>query len=136
MQAAKAHGVSCNQISHGKKTYDDDELPDVGVRDDLLENIFVGLKQTNCLVKELIAVRDWFTATPTSKLNIDMRCMCNVFEVAIVFVDDSCPLQLRYSAGENGYQTIDSLHELFKPLMYPLLFPFGEDGWGARLLHL
>ncbi|KAL3027744.1 hypothetical protein AAZX31_03G073200 [Glycine max] len=64
--------------------------------------------------------------------------MPNVSEIAALIVGDFQPSSKRDIIVEtqNGeLQRIHELHPSYLPLHYPLLFPYGEDGYKADILH-
>ncbi|KAH1147779.1 hypothetical protein GYH30_042763 [Glycine max] len=64
--------------------------------------------------------------------------MPNVPKIAVLIVGDFHPGSKRDIIVEtqNGeLQRIHELHPSYLPLQYPLLFPYGEDGYRADILH-
>jgi hypothetical protein len=59
----------------------------------------------------------------------------NRFEVGVLISHDN-PGQLHYTFKLNGANfKIPQTSPYVEPVVYPLLFPFGEDGWHQGLAH-
>ncbi|XP_022014702.1 uncharacterized protein LOC110914199 [Helianthus annuus] len=61
----------------------------------------------------------------------------NVSEVAVLitndFGDNTEPRDIIVSTKHGALQRISELHQLYMPLQYPLLFPYGETGFHERI---
>ncbi|XP_021761438.1 uncharacterized protein LOC110726294 [Chenopodium quinoa] len=58
-------------------------------------------------------------------------------EVAALMVgdetEDTCNRDIILQKVDGGLQRIDETHPSYMPLQYPLLFPYGTDGWRAEI---
>ncbi|KAL5158552.1 hypothetical protein HKD37_15G042998 [Glycine soja] len=64
--------------------------------------------------------------------------MPNVPKIVALIVGDFHPGSKRYIIVETQNEELQRIHELhpsYLPLQYPLLFPYGEDGYRADILH-
>ena len=60
-----------------------------------------------------------------------------VSEIAVIMVGTGeeaiAPRDLLIQARDGGMRTISSLRSCYSPLRYPLLFPYGEQGWHLNI---
>jgi hypothetical protein len=107
------------------------------------------IDNTNPLAKSFRKVRDAIQSSTTDKLSLRlyrkrsnesrMHNMPTVDEVAGLIVGDFEESEIGRDAIVNdrkyGLTRIHETHVLFLPLQYPLLFPWGENGWEVDIPH-
>ncbi|CAH1440172.1 unnamed protein product [Lactuca virosa] len=107
------------------------------------------LDSNNVLVRSYRMVRDTFQKNPQVDMKLrlirrrqrDGRTynLPTASEVAALIVGDICEsIEKRYIVVETktGFlQRISELHPSYLPLQYPLLFPYGDDGYSVDILH-
>jgi hypothetical protein len=98
------------------------------VRETFLVEFFEGLKVTNELVQQVMETAAHLRVREQN-VYVEMATPVHQFEVAAVVSDRPGPLQIQYTLRNNETCVIPGRHKLWKPLSYPLLFPFGEFGW-------
>ncbi|XP_042753167.2 uncharacterized protein LOC111906337 [Lactuca sativa] len=115
----------------------------------IIEFLKVMLDLNNALVKSYRMVRDTFHENPCANLKLrlirkreqDGRTynLPTSSEVAALVVGDFCDsiekrdIVVQTSSG--FLQRISELHPYYLALQYPLLFPYGDDGYRADILH-
>ena len=127
------------------------------IREDLLEALASMLHAENKLVQTFVSLRDLIK---TNNIPDDVRLVIHAHErtkpgherkynvpeaseVAALIVGEQhgaldIVLRRHGSVNANGLEKLDIIrmgHRMFDPLSYPLLFPFGEDGWHSKLMH-
>lgn len=108
------------------------------IKERFLREFYDGLKETNKLVQECEQIGRFASNLETyqspREVHISMDNPCHEFEVACVVGEDPGELKLDYFLkSDNLQRSIATTHRLYEPLSYPLLFPYGEDGWSAQL---
>nr|KAJ0226041.1 hypothetical protein LSAT_V11C100012190 [Lactuca sativa] len=116
---------------------------------DIIQDIKVMLDSNNVLVRSYRMVRDTFQKNPQVDMKLrligrrerDGRTynLPTTSEVAALIVGDICDsIEKRDIVVETktGFlQRISELHPSYLPLQYPLLFPYGDDGYSVDILH-
>nr|KAJ0202598.1 hypothetical protein LSAT_V11C500253590 [Lactuca sativa] len=116
---------------------------------DIIQDIKVMLDSNNVLVRSYKMVRDTFQKNPQVDMKLrligrrerDGRTynLPTASEVAALIVGDICDsIEKRDIVVETktGFlQRISELHPSYLPLQYPLLFPYGDDGYSVDILH-
>ncbi|XP_021991362.1 uncharacterized protein LOC110888130 [Helianthus annuus] len=90
--------------------------------------------------------RDWCTQNESNNCQLRLLGQIinnpqynrpNVSEVAVLmtndFGDNTEPRDVIVSTTHGALQHISELHQLYMPLQYPLLFPYGETGFHERI---
>lgn len=114
----------------------------------LVDDLTKMIDDYNQLAKSFRRVRDFVSQNPTTKFSIrlfrnrvkDPRIynLPTVDEVAALIVGDLSNMEygrdvvVQDIAG--GYTRVHETHTSFLPLQYPLLFPYGEDGFQENIL--
>ncbi|KAK9049910.1 hypothetical protein SSX86_031120 [Deinandra increscens subsp. villosa] len=107
------------------------------------------LDTENALVKSYRMARDSLLKNPDSNLKLriissrknDGRTynLPTSSEVAVLIVGDVCNLidhrDIIVTTRTGTLQRISELHPSYLPLQYPLLFPFGDDGYRINIPH-
>ncbi|XP_035830062.1 uncharacterized protein LOC110944793 [Helianthus annuus] len=116
---------------------------------ELIEYLKVILDSNNELVKTYRRVRDRFVDNPQVDLKLRLKAnrskdgrtynLPTSSEVAALIVGNiEEALDNRdvvVESKKDGLQRISELHPSYLALQYPLLFPFGEDGYRVDILH-
>ncbi|XP_052620949.1 uncharacterized protein LOC111908283 [Lactuca sativa] len=116
---------------------------------DIIEDIKVILDSNNVLVRSYRMARDTFQKKPQVDMKLrligrrqrDGRTynLPTASEVAALIVGDICDSTEKRDIvveTKTGFlQRISELHPLYLPLQYPLLFPYGDDGYSVDILH-
>ncbi|XP_052619576.1 uncharacterized protein LOC111881827 [Lactuca sativa] len=115
----------------------------------IIEFLKVMLDSNNALVKSYRMVRDSLHENPGANLKLrligkreqDGRTynLPTSFEVAALIVGDICDsIEKRDIIVETAFgllKRISELHPSYLALQYPLLFPYGDDGYRVDILH-
>ncbi|XP_022032333.1 uncharacterized protein LOC110933417 [Helianthus annuus] len=116
---------------------------------ELIQYLKVVLDSNNQLVKTYRRVRDWLVDNPHVDLKLRLKAnrskdgrtynLPTSSEVAALIVGNiEEALDNRdvvIESKKDGLQRISELHPSYLALQYPLLFPFGEDGYRIDILH-
>ncbi|RZB58001.1 ATP-dependent DNA helicase PIF1 [Glycine soja] len=110
-----------------------------GIQNHIVSALSHMLHQHNSYAQSFRMVRDRLAADQANNIKLQLIVargkdgrvynMPNVPEIAALIVD----IIVETQNGE--LQRIHELHPSYVPLQYPLLFPFGEDGYRAHILH-
>nr|KAJ0213589.1 hypothetical protein LSAT_V11C400192910 [Lactuca sativa] len=110
---------------------------------DIIEDLKVMLDLNNVLVGSYRMVRDTFKKYPQvdMKLRIISRRdrdgrtynLPTASEVAALIIGDICDIVVK--TRSEFLQRISELHPSYLPLQYPLLFPYGDDGYSVDILN-
>lgn len=126
------HGNRLNQSNTEGLTYE-------RIIPNFLKSIFNELQQINILVNEIenIGLRSRQSEFNNNNHNmiVEINARTSHFDVAAITSDDvtgNRTLTIRRK-GSNQTSTISTTDSKLEPLSYPLLFPFGEDGWGDKI---
>ena len=128
------------------------------LREDLLGRLASMLHVSNNLVRTFVSLRDLIQAgciPEDVKLVIHAHERTNpgherkynipeASEVAALIVGEQygaldIVLRRRGEVNMNGFEKLDVIrlgNRMYDPLCYPLLFPYGNDGWHSKLTHL
>jgi len=99
---------------------------------DIAANLYTELKINNYLVRECVAIGDHVRR----QANLHLSFTTSAFDIASIISEDSSRpnrtivFKLR---NEIRPRNIQMTSKLMEPLCYPLLFPFGEDGWSTSI---
>ena len=110
---------------------------------DIVYGLMETLDQCNQLVKYFRMVRDRFDGSDLHNVRIRLIRICNsgerqynlpvTFEIAALIIEDfnieSSDKDIIVENQSLGLQHINGTHPSFMALQYPLLFPYGEDGY-------
>ncbi|XP_024965736.1 uncharacterized protein LOC112505932 [Cynara cardunculus var. scolymus] len=142
-----------NEVSHRHSSFSEKQEASASNSDSLDIEIIQYLKNIldakNVLVKSYRIARDCFECYTDVKVKLrligkrekDGRTynLPTASEVAALIVgDDGGTIEKRdiIVQHQTGYlQSISELHPSYLPLQYPLLFPYGEDGYRLDILH-
>uniref|UniRef100_A0A0R0JM12 ATP-dependent DNA helicase n=1 Tax=Glycine max TaxID=3847 RepID=A0A0R0JM12_SOYBN len=119
-----------------------------GIQNHIVSALSQMLDQHNSHAKSFRMARNRLAADQANNIKLQLIAargkdgrvynMPNVPEIAALIVGDFHPGSKRDIIVEtqNGeLQRIHELHPSYLPLQYPLLFPYGEDGYRADILH-
>ncbi|KAL7602055.1 hypothetical protein Lser_V15G21000 [Lactuca serriola] len=138
-----------NEISNRQKCFGGEKDQSTSIDTDIIEDIKVMLDSNNVLVKSYRMVRDNFQKNP----QVDMKLRLigrrqrdgrtynipTASEVAALIIGDSCESienrDIVVQTKSGFLQRISELHPSYLPLQYPLLFPYGDDGYSVDILH-
>ena len=120
----------------------------VGIQPEIVSTLSQMLDEYNVHAKSFRMARDRLTDSQVDNVKLRMIAarekdgrtynLPNVSEVAALIVGDFDPDSRRDIIVEtqNGeLQRIHELHSSYLGLQYPLLFPYGEDGYRPDILH-
>ncbi|XP_035831966.1 uncharacterized protein LOC110870312 [Helianthus annuus] len=142
-----------NEVSNRKNIFSNSKKVSSASFDSLdteiIEYLKVMLDSNNQLVKTYRRVRDRFLDNPHVDLKLRLKSkrtkdgrtynLPTSSEVAALIVGDiEDALDNRdvvVDSKKDGLQRISELHPSYIALQYPLLFPFGEDGYRIDILH-
>jgi len=104
-----------------------------------LRTLFLELQHINVLVQEVERIGQ-FSLNPntditSSNILVDLNTRTSYFDVAAITSNDvkgNRILTIRRK-GSTTTSTIGTTDSKLEPLSYPLLFPYGEDGWGEHI---
>nr|KAJ0194409.1 hypothetical protein LSAT_V11C800408160 [Lactuca sativa] len=116
---------------------------------DIIEDIKVMLDSNNVLVRSYRMVRDTFQKNPEVDMKLrligrreqdgrtyNLPTASEVGALIIGDISDSIEKRDIVVQTKNGcLQRISELHPSYLPLQYPLLFPYGDDGYSVDILH-
>nr|KAJ0209704.1 hypothetical protein LSAT_V11C400181780 [Lactuca sativa] len=116
---------------------------------DIIEDIKVMLDSNNVLVRSYRMVRDTFPKNPEVDMKLrlierreqdgrtyNLPTASEVAALIIGDISDSIEKRDIVIQTKNGcLQRISELHPSYLPLQYPLLFPYGDDGYSVDILH-
>jgi len=119
---------------------------------DLLDvNIILSLQamlhQYNPYIKTFLTAREYLTQNPSISLCLKLVDLPHydsrwynrptVNEIAVIMVgsgeEPTAGRDIVLQARSNRLQRIRETHSSYNPLRYPLLFPFGEQGWHINM---
>ena len=119
-----------------------------GIQNHIVSALSHMLDQHNSHAKSFIMSRDRLAANQANNIKLQLIAargkdgrvynMPNVPEIAALIVGDFHPGSKRDIIVETQNVELQRIHELhpsYLPLQYPLLFPYGEDGYRADILH-
>lgn len=130
--------IICSKGKHANKY-----KKNIPLRKEIIDAVIDLLNKVNPYVEHLRTARDRFVATPDQSFH--MRIVSNrekdgrvyniptTSEVAALIPGDFTPnlpnrdIMLQYKSGT--LQRISEIHPAYIALQYPLLFPYGEDGF-------
>ncbi|CAH1412619.1 unnamed protein product [Lactuca virosa] len=138
-----------NENSNRQRCFGGEKHQSTSIDNDIIEDLKLMLGLNNVLVSSYRMVRDTFKKYPQvdMKLKIigirdrDGRTynLPTASEVAALIIGDiSDSVENRDIVVEtkSGFlQRISELHPSYLPLQYPLLFPYGDDGYSVDILH-
>ncbi|XP_022030782.1 uncharacterized protein LOC110931708 [Helianthus annuus] len=142
-----------NEVCNCKTVFSNSKKPASATSDlldtELIEYLKLILDSNNQLVKTYRRVRDRFVDNPHIDLKLRLKAnrsrdgrtynLPTSSEVAALIVGDiEDALDNRdvvVESKKDGLQRISELHPSYLALQYPLLFPFGEDGYRVDILH-
>ncbi|KAJ0566267.1 putative helitron helicase-like domain-containing protein [Helianthus annuus] len=142
-----------NEVCNRKTVFSNSKKPASATSDlldtELIEYLKLILDSNNQLVKTYRRVRDRFVDNPHIDLKLRLKAnrsrdgrtynLPTSSEVAALIVGDiEDALDNRdvvVESKKDGLQRISELHPSYLALQYPLLFPFGEDGYRVDILH-
>nr|KAJ0190338.1 hypothetical protein LSAT_V11C800411510 [Lactuca sativa] len=138
-----------NENSNRQRCFRGENQQSTSFDNDIIEELKVMLDSNNVLVSSYRMVRDAFQKNPhidmklriIGKRNRDGRTynLPTASEVAALIVGDiSDSIENRdiVVQTKSGFlQRISELHPSYLPLQYPLLFPYGDDGYSVDILH-
>jgi len=127
-----------NLLSHGEKL-------NVGISGEesarriypnFLRTLFLELQDINILVQEIERI-GYFSLDPNTDITsqnilVELNTRTSHFDVAAITSNDVTGnriLTIRRK-GSNSTSFIGTTDSKLEPISYPLLFPYGEDGWG------
>nr|KAJ0185550.1 hypothetical protein LSAT_V11C900505300 [Lactuca sativa] len=138
-----------NENSNRQICFGGEKHQSTSIDNDIVENLKVMLDSNNVLVGSYRMVRDTFKKYPHVDMNLriisrrdpDGRTynLLTASEVVALIIGD-----IFYSIDNKdiivetrlGFlQRISELHPSYLPLQYPLLFPYGDDGYSVDILH-
>jgi len=104
-----------------------------------LQLIYKELQEKNTLVQEIESI-GLFSRSQEININrhnmfVELNARTSHFDVAAITSDDirgNRTLTITRK-GSNQTSTIATTDNKLEPLSYPLLFPYGEDGWGESI---
>nr|KAJ0211581.1 hypothetical protein LSAT_V11C400224370 [Lactuca sativa] len=116
---------------------------------DIIEDIKVMLDSNNVFVRSHRMVRDTFQKNPEVDMKLQLigrreqdgktYNLPTAYEVvALIIGDISDSIEKRdivVQTKNGSLQRINELHPSYLPLQYPLLFPYGDDGYSVDILH-
>nr|KAJ0213969.1 hypothetical protein LSAT_V11C400186520 [Lactuca sativa] len=150
------YNIGLEYLDHGDQNVVCQTCHANGVKDqskstdsDIIEDIKVMLDSNNVLVRSYRMARDTFQKNPQVDMKLrligtrqrDGRTynLPTASEVAALIVRDICDsIEKRdiFVETKIGFlQRINELHPSYLPLQYPLLFPYGDDGYSVDILH-
>ncbi|XP_022003614.1 uncharacterized protein LOC110901069 [Helianthus annuus] len=142
-----------NEVCNRKTVFSNSNKPPSATSNlldtELIEYLKVILDSNNELVKTYRRVRDRFVDNPQVDLKLRLKAnrskdgrtynLPTSSEVAALIVGNiEEALDNRdvvFESKKDGLQRISELHPSYLALQYPLLFPFGEDGYRVDILH-
>ena len=129
MDSLYEHGASLNKITQNRGEH---------IKATYLQRISNELKEVNLLVQECEHIGHTLSnigqAQSVTTVVAELNTRTSAFDVAAVTSDRTTgDRTLTYKLkGNFKATTIPTSHHLLEPLSYPILFPFGEDGWGQH----
>ncbi|XP_076908566.1 uncharacterized protein LOC143565492 [Bidens hawaiensis] len=116
---------------------------------EIIQDLKLMLDSHNELVKSYRMARDCFEKNPNVDLKIRLIAkrqqdgrtynLPTASEVATLIVGDIDnslePLDIIVRTKSGTIQRISELHPSYSPLQYPLLYPYGDDGYRIDILH-
>ena len=124
------------------KTVDDISQYDC-IRSDLLNNIYDDMKINNKLAMELVDVGEIIKKRILNEpsdfpvLLATANKRMSVFEIAHITSDkepNDRVVSFKFK-NSSSPSTVPMSSKFFEPLCYPLLFNYGENGWGSEMRH-
>ncbi|XP_076946238.1 uncharacterized protein LOC143617617 [Bidens hawaiensis] len=116
---------------------------------EIIQDLKLMLDSHNELVKSYRMARDCFEKNPNVDLKIRLIAkrqqdgrtynLPTASEVATLIVGDIDnslePIDIIVRTKSGTIQRISELHPSYSPLQYPLLYPYGDDGYRIDILH-
>ena len=131
--ALTTHVDSINQVDFNQQR-------DTKINIQFAREILDHLQIVNPYIHDLVASRDFcerFIENETEDVvtvNSRLNTLTHRMEVGIVLNQDQTkPTIYQCRTAENQNRTLNASSREIEPLVYPLLFPYGELGWGADL---
>nr|KAJ0226239.1 hypothetical protein LSAT_V11C100049790 [Lactuca sativa] len=128
-----------NEISNRQRCFGGEKDQSTTIDSDIIQDIKVMLDSNNVLVRSYMMVRDTFQKNPQVDMKLrligrrerDGRTynLPTASEVAALIRD------IVVETKTGFLQRISELHPSYLPLQYPLLFPYGDDGYSVDILH-
>ncbi|XP_035830917.1 uncharacterized protein LOC110928419 [Helianthus annuus] len=130
-----------NEFCNRKTVFSNSKKPASATSDlldtELIEYLKLILDSNNQLVKTYRHVRDQFVDNPHA--NLKLRLKANRSKDGRTYnlptSSEVASLIRVVESKKDGLQRISELHPSYLALQYPLLFPFGEDGYWVDILH-
>jgi hypothetical protein len=131
-------------IKHGNELNNNQVRQDnLRIYSSFLQQIYIELKNINILVSEVEKIGNEISTNvhllgDTNNFILDLNATTSHFDVAAISSTESSGnrvLKIRRKGNQitSNIQLTDSKLE---PLSYPLLFPYGENGWGENIRKL
>jgi hypothetical protein len=128
------HVDSINQVDLDNQQRDTRIIPEIAT------NIMNELKRVNPYFQDLVRSQDFcenFNNDETMDVvtvNTRLNALTHRMEVGIVLNQDQTkPTIYQCRTSTNPNKTLNASSREIEPLVYPLLFPFGDLGWGTEL---
>ena len=131
-----------NEVQHRIRSISSDKEND-GIDPEIVNSLIHMLDENNALVKVFRMARDRYTECNTADVRLHLiNCRTNrssqynlptTSEVAGLIVNDFDPnngyRDIIVQDRDHGLRSISEIHPAFMAMQYPLLFPYGEDGF-------
>ncbi|XP_052622519.1 uncharacterized protein LOC128127849 [Lactuca sativa] len=137
-----------NEITNRQRCFRGEKDQSTSTDSDIIEDIKVMLDSNNVLVRSYRMVRDTFKKNPEVDMKLrlierreqdgtyNLPTASEVAALIIGDISDSIEKRDIIVQTKNGcLQRISELHPSYLPLQYPLLFPYGDDGYSVDILH-
>nr|XP_023920302.1 uncharacterized protein LOC112031817 isoform X2 [Quercus suber]XP_023920309.1 uncharacterized protein LOC112031817 isoform X2 [Quercus suber]XP_023920315.1 uncharacterized protein LOC112031817 isoform X2 [Quercus suber]XP_023920320.1 uncharacterized protein LOC112031817 isoform X2 [Quercus suber] len=135
-----------NEVQHRIRSISSDEEND-GIDPEIVNSLIHMLDENNALVKVFRMARDRYTECNTADIRLRLiNCRTNrssqynlptASEVAGLIVNDFDPnngyRDIIVEDRDHGLRCISEIHPAFMAMQYPLLFPYGEDGFSLGI---
>ncbi|KAL6585637.1 hypothetical protein OROMI_002281 [Orobanche minor] len=136
-----------NEVRNRMSAFIHDETGEQ-VDERIVTSLIVMLNQSSSVAKAFRMARDWCNAH--NSVNFQLRLlgqrttsrqynMPSVSEVAALITNDFgegvASRDIIVNNKDTGPQRISELHPVYMALQYPLLFPYGEDGFHEKILY-
>jgi len=106
---------------------------------EFLESLFIEMQEKNILAQEVEMIgnitKHCHTQNENQNILVELNTATSHFDVAAISSDvfgGNRVLTIRRK-GSLQTNTIHTTDSKLEPLSYPLLFPYGEDGWGEHI---
>ncbi|XP_052621302.1 uncharacterized protein LOC111898559 [Lactuca sativa] len=138
-----------NEITNRQRCFCGEKDQSTSTDSDIIEDIKVMLDSNNVLVRSYRMVRDAFQKNPEVDMKLrligrreqdgrtyNLPTASGVAALIIGDISDSIEKRDIVVQTKNGcLQRISELHPSYLSLQYPLLFPYGDDGYSVDILH-